>query len=308
MISRLLAIAFLLPLCATAQTQVPNVFEDGTPASAAEVNENFEALETGLNQIESAISSAEIDVDCASEKSALSQLIAENTTVGIPKTYRITGTCEVPSVLAFYGPTRILGAENANAALRPNESDYDQYGGSLFWYALDAGSLWLHDITVHNASFQIRRGGVIRLMDVHFENQSEVRARNGGVVVLRGNITMPDDVETFTVYASQGSAVDLDYGLGTRLDLHLDTGSSASCPYGCAAVEFRTLEMYGNTSFRGYRDSDSHLDINNFSLKANSSLIQTRGPCDNPSFSDEMFRDGTSIVAWQPNEGEECNQ
>ena len=58
MISRLLAIAFLLPLCAIAQTQVPNVFEDGTPASAAEVNENFEALETGLNQIESAISSA----------------------------------------------------------------------------------------------------------------------------------------------------------------------------------------------------------------------------------------------------------
>ena len=38
----LLAILLLMPLSALAQTQVPNVFEDGTPASAAEVNENFE--------------------------------------------------------------------------------------------------------------------------------------------------------------------------------------------------------------------------------------------------------------------------
>ena len=38
----LLAILLLLPLSALAQTQVPNVFEDGTPASAAEVNENFQ--------------------------------------------------------------------------------------------------------------------------------------------------------------------------------------------------------------------------------------------------------------------------
>ena len=37
-----LAILLLLPLSALAQTQVPNVFEDGTPATAAEVNENFQ--------------------------------------------------------------------------------------------------------------------------------------------------------------------------------------------------------------------------------------------------------------------------
>ena len=38
----LTAILLLLPLSVLAQTQVPNVFEDGTPASAAEVNENFQ--------------------------------------------------------------------------------------------------------------------------------------------------------------------------------------------------------------------------------------------------------------------------
>ena len=39
----LIAIAALVASVSTiAQTQVPNVFEDGTPASAAEVNENFQ--------------------------------------------------------------------------------------------------------------------------------------------------------------------------------------------------------------------------------------------------------------------------
>ena len=39
----LLTIAALVTsISAIAQSQVPNVFEDGTPASAAEVNENFE--------------------------------------------------------------------------------------------------------------------------------------------------------------------------------------------------------------------------------------------------------------------------
>lgn len=43
---RFSAIILLLPLSTAAQTQVPNVFEDGTPASAAEVNENFAFLES----------------------------------------------------------------------------------------------------------------------------------------------------------------------------------------------------------------------------------------------------------------------
>jgi hypothetical protein len=43
MIRTLIAIAALVvSISAIAQSQVPNVFEDGTPASAAEVNENFE--------------------------------------------------------------------------------------------------------------------------------------------------------------------------------------------------------------------------------------------------------------------------
>ena len=47
----ILAILLLLPLSALAQTQVPNVFEDGTPASAAEVNANFDALEAAIDAL-----------------------------------------------------------------------------------------------------------------------------------------------------------------------------------------------------------------------------------------------------------------
>ena len=45
------AILLLLPLSVLAQTQVPNVFEDGMPAKASEVNENFDALETAIDEV-----------------------------------------------------------------------------------------------------------------------------------------------------------------------------------------------------------------------------------------------------------------
>ena len=45
----LLASLLLFPLPSLAQTEVPNAFSDGTPALAAEVNENFTAVADGVN-------------------------------------------------------------------------------------------------------------------------------------------------------------------------------------------------------------------------------------------------------------------
>ena len=45
------ALLICLSPLAFAQTQVPNVFEDGKPAKAAEVNANFDALETAIDNI-----------------------------------------------------------------------------------------------------------------------------------------------------------------------------------------------------------------------------------------------------------------
>ena len=62
----LLASLLLFPLSALAQTEVPNAFSDGTPALAAEVNENFTAVADGVNaqdvriqNVESAIAGPE---------------------------------------------------------------------------------------------------------------------------------------------------------------------------------------------------------------------------------------------------------
>ena len=51
MIRLLTAVFLFASFHVVAQTQVPNVFEDGTPASAAEVNANFDALETAIDAI-----------------------------------------------------------------------------------------------------------------------------------------------------------------------------------------------------------------------------------------------------------------
>ena len=64
MMRSIIAITVLVAsVSAIAQTQVPNVFEDGTPASAAEVNENFQyVLEnaSGRCSVEQVDNTAEI--------------------------------------------------------------------------------------------------------------------------------------------------------------------------------------------------------------------------------------------------------
>ena len=67
MIRLLTAVLLFASFHAVAQTQVPNVFEDGTPASAAEVNENFDALEAAIDAIPAdaveAVTSADLDMN-----------------------------------------------------------------------------------------------------------------------------------------------------------------------------------------------------------------------------------------------------
>ena len=51
MIRLLTATLLVASFSVVADTQVPNIFTDGTPAKASEVNENFDALETAIDAI-----------------------------------------------------------------------------------------------------------------------------------------------------------------------------------------------------------------------------------------------------------------
>ena len=51
MVRLLVVVLLFASALVEAQTQVPNVFEDGTPASAAEVNANFDALEAAVDAL-----------------------------------------------------------------------------------------------------------------------------------------------------------------------------------------------------------------------------------------------------------------
>ena len=72
MMRSLIATLLLVPLSALAQTQVPNVFEDGTPASAAEVNENFQyVLENASGGCSATQQDNSVLIECADGSSGV---------------------------------------------------------------------------------------------------------------------------------------------------------------------------------------------------------------------------------------------
>ena len=83
MMRSLIAIAALVTsVSAIAQTQVPNVFEDGTPASAAEVNENFQyVLENASGGCSATQQDNSVVIECADGTSGV---IAGAGTVALP--------------------------------------------------------------------------------------------------------------------------------------------------------------------------------------------------------------------------------
>ncbi len=77
-------------ICNT-QADVPNVFVSGSPAVAAEVNENFDNLDQRLTAIEQGTGGSEVAIDCSGDVNALI-----NTDLKNGNTYVLTGMCNGP--------------------------------------------------------------------------------------------------------------------------------------------------------------------------------------------------------------------
>ena len=218
----LIAIAALVAsVSAIAQTKVPNVFEDGTPASAAEVNENFQyVLEnaSGGCSVEQVDNTAEIT--CADGTTAVLPgygtvvVFPEGTTGEIdPDSYN-TGDIIVKDandvVLAPVG--RSLGADFHEVYLGPNKSSPIAYivndsvdqrvelrglGGQLFFLESDCTGV----ATYPYGSHLVRVNGAYfaRAVDGGFGGSFATKSyiEDGGVCV---NADQARDVTTFSSY------------------------------------------------------------------------------------------------------------
>jgi hypothetical protein len=128
----LLAILLLLPLSALAQTQVPKVFEDGTPATAAEVNENFQYVmenASGGGGCSATQQDNSVVIECADGSSGV--IAGAGTVVVYPE--GTIGTIPTDS----YNTGDIVVVDANDVMLGPGSTSYD-------------GGCWLADGTIYN--------------------------------------------------------------------------------------------------------------------------------------------------------------
>lgn len=96
---KITAIPFALVFSTTAfaQQQVPHIFTPSTPAKAAEVNENFDSLNSRLNELSEKalpenLTIVYLDVDCTENPAALNEAYLENWFIK-DVSFRIKGSC-----------------------------------------------------------------------------------------------------------------------------------------------------------------------------------------------------------------------
>lgn len=133
-ITALLAAALVFPGDSSAQTQVPNDFQAGQPARAAEVNENFDTLETaidqnaaGIDQNSSAVeaNAAGIGQNAAGIAQNAADILAVQGLAGLsPEAAQIQTALDLTSGLRwliadFYVNQGIFPPDNATAGAEP---------------------------------------------------------------------------------------------------------------------------------------------------------------------------------------------
>ena len=137
----LLASLLLFPLSALSQTEVPNAFSDGTPALAAEVNENFTAVADGVNAQDVRIQSVENAIAGPAEMVFLGY--AEGTSVITADFYGLNQVCKdaysnpaarvvTTTAWATLVSEGQLPLPSASAEIYPNDTAWAQSGGSVY--------------------------------------------------------------------------------------------------------------------------------------------------------------------------------
>jgi hypothetical protein len=111
------AVLFLPVLAFASPVAIPNQFADGDPISAAEFNENFDALATAVNDNDTRVAALEdgpVLAECAwSVTTANATLVTADCAAG---SYAVTGGCFSNPGLRSSGPTGPAAIVNGDVA------------------------------------------------------------------------------------------------------------------------------------------------------------------------------------------------
>ena len=201
----------LLPLSAPAQTQVPNVFEDGTPATAAEVNENFQyVLEnaSGGCSVEQVGNTAEIT--CADGTTAV---VPGYGTVVVYPEGGITG--DSPAVSWPTGEIVYVDADGVTLAAAKNDAAGRPYALLNQYYVS------LYNDGVSNSVVVTGYNNGLRVWYLSDDCTGQAFGLDAYAVSIEGQLSVPDlaaDATTLLTKSYKQSG----YGMGNTL---ADSGS-----------------------------------------------------------------------------------
>lgn len=253
-----------------AEVAVPNVFSDGTPARAAEVNENFSFLANGLETLQSSVSALEayfdytptpgngfrrnhlvIPVDCTESPEAFLEAVDANRAVERAH-FVVTGECTLDGRLDFYSRSIII-SDSAGAWDSPSlcAGDAKFVGGDrpIFFNIEGKGNLWLSCLTLGEGddvvTITAADSSMLRLGGLTVSDRLNVRAAYGSYV----RIFTPISIEALTLTSASHAELYqwffTDMAVGT---LRVSHDSSAVCRILCT-VKIDTLTVTMNSTF-----------------------------------------------------------
>jgi len=140
----------------TAQESIPHIFSPSTPAKASEVNENFDFLNSRLNELEANGmpnngGTLSLDIDCTENPAALNEAyLANKFTQSL--SFSISGSCygditvprnEEEPLIQVHGQVIFITGVDDSAALIDNDLT-----GNINLWATFGGGLYLRDLSI----------------------------------------------------------------------------------------------------------------------------------------------------------------
>ena len=141
---------------ANANESIPHIFSPSTPAKASEVNENFDYLNSRLNELEETFPSSgaevlHLDIDCTNNPAALNEAYLQNKLVK-NLSFSIKGSCSgdiyTPRVEGEFVTTvqsQVIAITGVDETATLIDNDLT---GSINLWATFSGGLYLRDLSI----------------------------------------------------------------------------------------------------------------------------------------------------------------